>query len=166
MHIRKRSWLQYWLERRWNETAVFFLPPNLQCFLRILILLHCLVSLSFVCCWNWSHVFNLAPEVLTVLYQGQCSFWQAHQLLLIDPNRLWRRPFHYFFFVVVVVDESHRSVCKKSQVLFGCGHVARAVWHSLLTFTCTFIRESTNQVFFTDIQSVILLCAFFWNPFT
>lgn len=25
------------------------------------------------CSWNWSHVFNLAPEVSTVLYQGQNS---------------------------------------------------------------------------------------------
>lgn len=141
MHIKKWSWLQYW----WDGMRLqFFLPPNLQRFLCILIWLHCLVSLSFVCCWNRSRVFNLAPEVLTVLYQGQCSLWQPHRLLLalIDPNGLQKTTFSLVFFA----DESHWSVCKKSQILFGFGHESKAVQHSSRTFTCTFIRES-NQVF-------------------
>lgn len=116
MHIRKWSWLQCWWERCWNETAVF-LPPDLKRFLCVLIWLHCLVCSSLFCCWNKPQVFNLAPEVLTVIQfrSEQYSLCQTHRplLALIDPNRrLW---------MVFLSVESHWSRCKKSnlKILFG-----------------------------------------------
>lgn len=71
MHIRKWSWLQYLARAtlEWDDCSfpsskpsAFPLYPHLA-----------LPSLlPFFCCWR-SHVFNLAPEVLTVLYPGQSS---------------------------------------------------------------------------------------------
>lgn len=107
--IRKWSWSQCcWWERPWTETAVF-LSPNRQPFLCILIWLHfCLVALSF---FFLSLLLEQVPCscLITVLYIGQIS-------TVTPASTHTRCPKQTTFSLIIFADESHWSVCKKSQI--------------------------------------------------